>query len=70
MNEPIKKGIYHHFKGEYYEVIGEGFDSETNTVMVIYRNINNEKIWIRPKNMFLDVVDYDGKKQIRFKFIR
>jgi len=70
MDEPIKKGIYRHFKGECYEVTGEGFDSETNTAMVIYRNVNDEKIWIRPKNMFLDMVDYDGKKQIRFKFIR
>lgn len=70
MKESVKKGIYLHFKGEYYEVIGEGSDSETEIPIVIYQHMNSKKIWIRPRSTFLDTVDHNGKKQIRFKFIR
>lgn len=70
MNKPIKKGIYRHFKGEFYTVIEEGFDSETEIPVVIYQHNDTKKIWVRPKHIFSDIIDHDGKKQIRFTFIR
>ena len=39
MNELKIKGIYRHFKGNYYLVENIGKDSETKEDMVIYRHL-------------------------------
>jgi len=71
MKEEIKKGIYKHYKGQEYRVIDEAKDSETKTEVVVYQDISDEaKIWVRPKKMFLEEVEADGKKKPRFEFLR
>ena len=66
----IKTGKYRHFKGKEYEVIGVGKHSETEEEYVIYRALYGERgLWIRPANMFLEIVEKDGVKQERFKYI-
>jgi len=66
----IKKGIYRHFKGGIYEVIGEAVHSETLEPMVVYRSMKDpEKMWVRPEQMWNERVvrdEYDGP---RFTFI-
>ena len=69
MNE-IKPGRYRHYKGQEYEVIGIARYSETLEDLVVYRALYGEgEIWVRPKEMFLDTVEVDGKKVRRFEFL-
>lgn len=35
----IEPGLYYHFKGTYYRVIGEILDSDTGETKVLYQNI-------------------------------
>jgi len=66
----IKKGIYRHYKGAQYRILNEAKNSETQEEQVIYQDIKNEdKIWVRPKKMFLEEVEVEGGKKPRFEFI-
>lgn len=63
----MEKRIYKHFKGNMYEVIDTGLHSETLEEMVIYKALYGDgQIWIRPRSMWDDVVEYNGKKVKRF----
>ena len=53
-----KKGIYKHFKGDYYLVEDIATNSEDNTPYVIYRALYEDtRLYIRPLEMFLSEVD-------------
>ncbi len=66
----IKLGKYRHFKGKEYEVIGVAKHSETLEDFVIYKALYNEgQIWARPINNFLEEVEVDGQKILRFIYI-
>lgn len=68
----IKPGIYRHFKGNMYRVIGMAKHSETLEEMVVYEALYENKlskIWIRPASMFFEEVIRDGKKMKRFTYI-
>ena len=74
--EELKKGIYKHYKGKEYQIIGIARHSETLEEFVIYRALydSNEfgknALWARPKKMFLEEVEINGQKMPRFKYIR
>ena len=52
------KGIYKHFKGDYYLVEDVAVHSETREKYVVYRSLYGEsKLYIRPYEMFLSKVD-------------
>lgn len=66
----IKPGIYQHYKGTKYKVIGEAKNSETKEAEVIYADLEDEaKIWTRPKAMFLESVEIEGEQKPRFEFM-
>ena len=66
----IKKGIYRHFKGNMYEVVGMALHSETVEEMVIYKALYGEgKTWVRPLSMWNEEVEFEGKKVKRFTFV-
>ena len=68
--EEIVPGRYRHFKGNEYEVIGFAKDSETTEKMVIYRALYGEQeLWVRPYEMFREIIERDGKKIRRFERI-
>lgn len=73
MVEEVKKGFYKHFKGFTCEVIGVGVHTETLEKFVVYihkTDENEEGIWVRPVEMFLDdKILEDGSKVKRFEYI-
>ncbi|MBR3948075.1 MAG: DUF1653 domain-containing protein [Clostridia bacterium] len=68
--EEIKKGRYRHFKGNEYEVIGTAKHSETLEEYVVYKALYGDSgLWVRPKEMWNETVERDGKTFKRFEFI-
>ncbi len=66
----IKKGIYRHFKGNLYEVLGTALHSETVEEMVVYKALYGEgKTWVRPLSMWDEEIERDGKKIKRFTLV-
>ncbi len=68
----VQKGIYRHYKGKLYQVMGIGQHSETLEKLVIYLPLYDtsgddfEELWVRPLAMFEEEVEVEGKKQPRF----
>lgn len=66
----IKLGKYRHFKGNEYEVVAIAKNSETLEEMVVYKALYGEKeLWVRPKSMWEEIVERDGKTFKRFEYI-
>jgi hypothetical protein len=63
----IPRGIYRHYRGNLYEVLGLGLHSETHEPMVAYRALYGEyQLWTRPAGMFLETVIHEGESRPRF----
>lgn len=68
--EQLKPGIYRHFKGKYYRLIGIARHSETLEQMVVYRALYGERgLWVRPLSMWNETVTRDGITQKRFAYV-
>lgn len=71
----LKLGTYKHYKGKQYKVIGFARHSETLEELVIYKALYDSKefdknsLWARPKKMFTETVNINGKEIPRFRFI-
>ena len=62
-----KPGIYRHYKGNDYLVIGLARHSETCEPMVVYQALYGDRgLWVRPAPMFLENVEASGKPVPRF----
>ena len=69
----IKKGIYRHYKGKEYEVLGIAKYESTLEDLVLYKPLYEQNMcdyWTRPVANFLEEVEWEGKKMPRFKFIK
>ena len=54
----IEPGLYRHYKGNDYEVVGVATHSETGESLVVYRALYGEfGLWVRPLEMFEELVD-------------
>lgn len=64
----IIPGRYRHYKGNLYDVIGVGEDTETEETVVIYRPLYKSDVdyWVRPLVMFCDTVIVEGLSVPRF----
>ena len=52
------KGVYKHFKGDYYLVEDVATHSETKEKYVVYRGLyGDNNLYIRPYEMFISKVD-------------
>ncbi len=61
-------GLYEHYKGMPYEVIGTVRHSETLEPLTLYRALYGERgLWVRPAAMFNETVVIDGVEQPRFR---
>lgn len=66
----LKKGTYQHFKGNFYQVLHIARHSETEEYMVVYHPSGKDSdIWLRPLDMFDEIIERDGKQLKRFTFI-
>lgn len=64
-------GHYRHYKGNEYEVIGEGTHTETEEKFVVYKSLYEpHTIWLRPFDMFFEPVEIDGQKIPRFAKVK
>ncbi|GAA3207786.1 DUF1653 domain-containing protein [Microbacterium terregens] len=67
----IEPGVYRHFKGQEYEVIGTARHSETEEQYVLFRPLYGAgDLWIRPIEMWEERVEregYDGPRFIRVR---
>ena len=69
MQELKIKGIYKHFKGDYYLVEDIARHSETKEEMVVYRRLyEDNSLWVRQKEMFLSEVDHEKYPNVTQKY--
>jgi hypothetical protein len=71
----MQPGIYRHYKGKEYKVIGTAKHSETLEELVVYEALYATEdasygaLWVRPKSMFLDEVLVNGVLKKRFQLL-
>lgn len=72
--KPIIGKIYKHFKGDKYMVLNFATHTETCEEYVIYKKLNDTKIWIRPVSMFMSKVDKNKypnvEQEYRFELVK
>lgn len=68
----IEPGLYEHYKGKKYKVIGVALHSETLEPLVVYEPQYKikAKLWVRPYKMFIENVVIDGIERPRFRKIQ
>ena len=68
----MELGLYKHYKGNVYEVIGVAKHSETLEELVVYKATyqkEGENLWVRPFAMFKEKIVIDGIEKKRFEKI-
>lgn len=69
-NLPPRPGLYRHYKGNLYQVIGTCRYSETGEELVLYRALyGRHDLWVRPVEMFAQTVIVDGVGRLRFECV-
>jgi len=66
----LELGLYKHFKGNIYEVIGLAKDHETLDLLVIYKATYQPEgvnLWVRPLAMFTETIVVEGIELKRFE---
>jgi len=67
----VETGLYRHYKGAEYEVLGTCQHSETEDVLVVYRALYGEfGLWVRPISMFNETVELEGEHVQRFSLTK
>ena len=66
----LKPGLYRHYKGKDYRVIGTAKHSETEECLVVYRTCyGDHDLWVRPLTMFTESVTTETGEQPRFRLV-
>jgi hypothetical protein len=65
-----RPGLYRHYKGNEYRVLGLARHSESLQVLVVYDALYGERgRWVRPVGMFTETVEVNGRRLPRFERI-
>jgi len=77
--QTVQRGVYRHYKGQQYVVIGGAFHTETQESMVLYTPLSQGPdsqsdpygaiVFARPYAMFVGSVIVNGESVPRFMFI-
>ncbi len=68
----MRSGVYRHYRGNTYRVIGVARHSETLEELVVYEALYENvrsRLWVRPLSMFKETVMVDGREVPRFLFL-
>lgn len=71
----ILSGVYRHYKGGLYLVLGVARHTETDDKLILYIPLytrpdhKGPRFQVRPLEMFLGKVEVNGKKVPRFKYL-
>jgi len=66
----LTPGRYRHYKGNDYFVLGVARHSETQEEVVVYRQDYGDRgLWVRPLEMFQELITVEGKEVPRFQFL-
>lgn len=67
----LQTGLYQHYKGPQYRVLGIAKHSETEEELVVYQALYGAfGLWVRPLSMFIEQVEIDGVQQSRFTLLQ
>lgn len=67
----VDPGVYEHYKGARYRVLGVARHSETGEMLVVYEPLyeSEQRLWVRPERMFSEDVVVGGERIPRFRRI-
>lgn len=66
----LTPGIYRHYKGNDYQVLGLVRHSENEEWLVLYKTLYGDfSSWVRPYAMFVEDIEHNGVRQPRFQLI-
>lgn len=58
--------LYRHYKGGIYEIVCEAkLESDPSVIMMVYRS-KDGSVWTRPRSVFFEFVEHEGKDVQRF----
>ena len=67
----LQAGLYQHYKGPQYRVLGVAKHSETEEELVVYQALYGAfGLWVRPLSRFVEQVEIDGVQQSRFTLLQ
>lgn len=67
----LQPGLYRHYKGPEYRVLGVARHSETEQQVVVYQALYGDYgLWVRPLEMFTGSVELDGETVPRFALVQ
>jgi hypothetical protein len=70
--EYLRCGVYEHYKGKRYLVLGVARHSETGESLVVYvplYDVPAPQMAVRPLAMFLETVEVEGERRPRFRHV-
>ncbi|AGH94656.1 GNAT family N-acetyltransferase [Pseudobdellovibrio exovorus] len=65
--------FFRHYKNKPYKYLGVARHSETLEELALYESLYDNqlgRIWVRPKDMFFESIELDGKSRPRFEQVR
>ena len=72
MEKQLVPGVYEHYKGKKYLVLGTALNTETEELVVVYvalYEVQGIRTFIRPLAMFTETILVDGKEVLRFRYV-